>query len=196
MSHEEKPSSPQALDDPYSNIPSEHYVAIGQAVAVWADFELTVDRMLWKMLGVPQAVGACVTSQFNSVFARLQALQSLAHLHRASEDDLKKLGRFKADLSSFSERRNRIVHDARFRRHTGEVGRLELLARKELHFGIQTETVESLRQFRDEIAAKRREFIALFRSILRKTQALRARVSKLFPQLVLSDLDEAGQSSE
>lgn len=123
MTHEQEPSPPQATDDPYATLPVEHYVAIGQAVAVRADFELTADRVLWKMLGVSQAVGACVTSQFGSVFARLQALQSLAHLHKASKADPKELGRFKADLGCLNERRNRVVHDARFRRPSGEVGR-------------------------------------------------------------------------
>jgi hypothetical protein len=173
--------------------PTEHYVAIGQAVAVWADFDLTVEGGLWKVLGVPQAVGACVTSQFSSVFARLQALQSLAHLHQASEADLRGLGRFKGDLSSLSERRSRIVHDARFRRQSGEVGRWEMLARRELQFGTQTETVESLRQLRDEVAAKRREFLAPSRRIPRRTEALRSRSHKLLPRLFMSDLDEADQ---
>lgn len=144
MSNKDDAASPQATNDPYSSIPQEHYVAIGQAVAIWADFELNIDGVLWKMLGVQQAVGACVTSQYGSVFARLHALQSLAHLHRAPESDLKELGRFTGDLSSLNERRNRIVHDTRFRRQSGGIVRWETLARKELRFGLQVETMESL----------------------------------------------------
>lgn len=162
----------------------------GQAVTIWADFELTVDRALWDMMGVPQAIGACVTAQYNSVFARLKALQSLGHLHRAFESDLKKLGIFTGNLSSLNERRNRIVHDARFRTSSGDIARWEALANKTLKFDLQLESRASLLEFRDEVAAARKHFVFIIKPILARAKKLRSAAKLRLPRIAFSDFDE------
>jgi hypothetical protein len=131
----------------YERIPIDHYAAIGRAVATWADFEFTIDRAVWRLMGTEQAVGACLTSQYNSVFARLNALISLVDLFSISEKVCKDLRKFEGSLGSLNTQRNRIVHDPRFLRGKDQtIGRFEVTAKTSLIFGWQKETVEELTQ--------------------------------------------------
>jgi hypothetical protein len=136
------------LPETYKVIPDEHYAAIGRAVVTWADLEFTVDRTIWRLLGKEQAVGACLTAQYNSVFSKLSALISMIDLFDLSGDALKGLRKLQGALSSLSEQRNRIVHDARFQKIRDQtIGRYQVTARSSLNFSWRHESFKTLNSF-------------------------------------------------
>jgi hypothetical protein len=179
------------LPDTYKVIPDEHYAAIGRAVATWNDLEFAIDRAVWKLLDKEQAVGACITAQYTSIFSRLNALICLISLFGLSEDASKGLKKLQGTLSSLNEQRNRIVHDVRFKRGRDQtIGRYEVTAKSTLTIGWQLETVEDLEQFCRSVDLKRREFFKLWRLVLEKVEAAPQMLQQRFARIVLSDLEE------
>jgi hypothetical protein len=174
----------------YERIPDAHYAAIGRAVATWADFELTIDRAIWRLMDKEQAVVACLTSQYNSVFNRLSALTSLIDLFKISETVCKDLRKFQGSLGSLNTQRNRIVHDARFQRARDQaIVRFEVTTRATLTFGWPEETVEELTEFCLNVDAKRKEFCDIWLVVLTKIEETPGLLLARFPRIVLDDLE-------
>lgn len=189
-------SKPTKRTGGYSVIPKQHYEAIGRAVCTWADLELTVDRAVWKLMNAEQALGACVTGQLNSIFARLDALQALAYLWNITQARRDKIAKFAGGLGDLNRQRNRIVHDARFWTERTKVARFEITAKKTLQFGLLSESVTDLNGFCKSVDEKRDEFLSIFKEIYQEFEKKRQYFEKQpsgfrlpFPRIVMNDLD-------
>src|SRR5438132_1239617 len=77
----------------------------------WSALERGVDAALWIMSGLNQETGICLTSQIQSVRAKLIALEALAHLQGADENALKAIRRFQNETETPSRKRNMVVHN-------------------------------------------------------------------------------------
>jgi hypothetical protein len=175
----EPPAEPQTA---YTAIPEGHWAAIGRALASWAELEFLIDRTTWHLLGVDQGLGACLTAQFSSVFARLDALLSLAEMRTISKSSIDELKKFRGHLGGLSERRNRLVHDARFVRQDGSVNRFRVTAKSVLHFNFESETPADLAGFQSEVDQKRQEFLAIWQKILDEFESMPAGRRLRFPR--------------
>ena len=56
----------------------DHMKRIGFVAAMWAAFELEINRGIWELTNVSQSSGACVTAHIGSIAARLRAYIALA----------------------------------------------------------------------------------------------------------------------
>ena len=92
-------------------IGTEHMEWVGHISSSWARLEFLVDSTVWDLAKLPENVGACITANFMSVYPKLKALTALAHLNKVSDRTIKKLNRFRSNLYTTSEKRNRAVHD-------------------------------------------------------------------------------------
>jgi hypothetical protein len=181
----------------YDRIPVDHYAAIGRAVATWADFEFTVDRAIWRLVNKEQAVVACLTSQYHSVFARMDALISLVDLFRISETICKGLRKFQASLGSLNTQRNRIVHDPRFQRGRDQaIGRFEVTTKAALSFEWKEETIKELTEFCLNVDAKRKEFCDIWLVISDKIEKTPGLLLAKFPRIVLNDLEKLSPTTD
>jgi hypothetical protein len=159
---EPPPTEPQTA---YTLIPEAHWAAIARAIASWAELELLIDRGTWHLLGVDQALAACLTSQFNSVFARLDALSSLAEVRTISKPSIDALTKISGSLGDLNQTRNRLVHDARYVRENGSVNRFRVTAKSLLRFELEQETPGDLLAFQAKVDAKRQEFLAIWQKV-------------------------------
>jgi hypothetical protein len=172
------------------DFPEDHYAAVGKAIFAWNDFEFTVDRAIWRVFSGEQAPIACLTSQYSSVFPRLDALICLIDLFQISSTAANQLKKFKGEISSLNEQRNRIVHDPRFRRGSdNSIGRWERTGKSSLVFEFREETVKELCDFYEVIVAAKLKFLKIWGLVLERLikhpQLLRAR----FPRIAMSDLE-------
>lgn len=94
-------------------LPFDFAEAIGYVVTAWARVEHDIDEMIWSSAGIEDHdIGACLTSQYSSVHARLNALLALSTLKGEPASEIAKLNRFRDRVAGLSERRNRLVHDS------------------------------------------------------------------------------------
>lgn len=145
-----------------ASISDAHYAAIGKLVDAWADLEFEVDLAIWKLQGVEQALGACVTAQLVSILPKLDALRSLANRLGLGETIDKKLKRFHGDIGPLVSERNRRVHDKRVVFFSsdirGEVCRFEVSAKSTLKWGPALERIDELTELFRRIRWKIQEF--------------------------------------
>jgi len=135
-----------------SLIPAAHYAALGRVSDTWADLEFAIDHAIWALLNIPQALGACVTSQMVSIHPRNKALMSLLNLFDIDDHLTKDLSSVLGRAAGLSEIRNRLIHDKRLvRARAGEVVRFEVNAKNNLIFTDQSESVKDLGEFTTKI---------------------------------------------
>lgn len=154
------------LDDPddrASFIPAAHLAAIGRIANAWATLEFSVDQVTWRVAGLSQMYGACLTAQMFSIQPKLRALIAVLELRGISSSTLARFNSFNGkDISPLQEKRNRAVHDARLiHAATGSVERLQITAQGALIFGFQPEPVKELHATRKRIEAAIRKFFTL-----------------------------------
>src|SRR5262245_32022742 len=115
---------------------------IGRIANAWAQLEFEIDRGIWDLIGAPQPLTACVTSQMFSIHPRMRAFIALVEVRGGSTDTLAALKKFSdKHVSGLVEPRNRAVHDPRMLdRDTGQVHRLDVTARPKVHFGFKAES--------------------------------------------------------
>ena len=87
------------------------YAAIGIIASAWSIFERWIDTAIWELAGLDKETGACLTSQIQSVRAKLITVEALAHLKGASPETLKDLRRFTNDTEGPTRRRNMVIHN-------------------------------------------------------------------------------------
>jgi hypothetical protein len=139
-------------DPPAPQIPMEHYAAMGRVADTWTDLEFAIDHIIWELMHVEQAFGACVTSQFNSIHPRARALLALANLYNVNTSTIKSLSSILGQAQGLSEQRNRLIHDKRMVRHrNNEVIRFEVSAKKDLIFADVHEPISDLFKFMDSV---------------------------------------------
>ena len=123
-----------------------HLLAIGKVAAGWSQLEQTLAFALWRLAGVDNKTGTCLTAQIPNSARMLDALLALANLRGASEASLQTLKRFADKTYGLQEQRNRVVHDA-WTFDPGLIHRWPLTARKVVSDGpvqVTTEEIEEL----------------------------------------------------
>ena len=158
--------------------------------------EFLVDRAIWKLVHAEQPVVACLTSQFNGVFPRMNALISLIALFKLSEEAEKQFKKLSGDLGSLSNLRNRIIHDPRFVRDGTEIVRFEVDGKKSLSFGSKSETVQFLESFRDDINTARQRFLDIWAIVAKAIDEQPQLLQKRLDRINLYDLEKPSLSSE
>jgi hypothetical protein len=150
--------------DTVSGPPQFHFLPefaelISHAANSWAYLEYYINASIWTLAGVAPALGACVTSQVYTINARLDALVALMKLRRVDDQLIKRVSRFQGSVREAQDLRNRIVHDLWFNdNHVPKnMGRLRITATRDLKFGIDSITIESLRSDVTKIEVRRRE---------------------------------------
>jgi hypothetical protein len=94
-----------------SSISDEHYSAIGKLVANWAALEAIINSAIWRIGGIQDEIGACVTSQIFTFDAKMKALISILKVHGNLNSTVSSLNKFHDDVRPISNFRNRLVHD-------------------------------------------------------------------------------------
>ena len=146
----------------YIPIPDDHYAALGRVADAWADLEFEIDQLIWQLLQVPQALGACVTAQMISIHPRLRALRALVRLYEISEPIQKTLGGFAGEAHALAEKRNRTIHDKRLMwAKSREVVRFQVTADTKLIFGPQAESIGALNEFTATIRSMMERFLRI-----------------------------------
>jgi hypothetical protein len=152
-------------------LPFEYAEEIGHVVAGWARLEHNIDEMIWSLAGLESGdIGACLTAQFSTVHARLNALLALARLCEYSESQIAKLNKFRDHATALAERRNRIVHDpwrsswAIKGAKASKTYRLHKTARSKLDFNYKPVTLEELKMLRQEIEEAIKRFDGILHS--------------------------------
>ncbi len=87
------------------------YGAVGMIASVWSALERAIDTSLWIMSGVDPDAGKCLTSQIQSVRAKLITLETLVHLRGGDEKCIKAIRKFQNECEDPSRKRNRIIHN-------------------------------------------------------------------------------------
>lgn len=145
-----------------------HYAALGKIASAWASFELAIDRQIWKLAGVTNSIGACVTGQLIGHAKRLDALTCLVRLHGGSDKLIASISSFGQSSYNVAEERNRAMHDPWFVNHeTGNIARLQISAKKELKFGLEMQSADELLT----IVAKIEDRVSRFSEIGRAIEA-------------------------
>ena len=174
---------------PYSIIPQDHCAAIGQATVSWANLELTVDRAIWYAMQVDQQIAACLTSQLNSIFSRLNALISILREVGIDEKMCKRFGAFAGTCSALSEERNRLVHDARFLHSNGNIYKIHNTAKTIPRFEFNIEEITSLHNLHNRIMSKEQEFMNLWNEISGQLEVLLLKPKKRHRMIAFHDLE-------
>lgn len=87
------------------------YALVGVIATTWSSLEHAIDNALCIMSGLDKKTGTCLTSQIQSVRAKLIALEALAHLRGANEQSIKAIRRFQNESEAPSRKRNMVVHN-------------------------------------------------------------------------------------
>jgi hypothetical protein len=106
-----------------------HLLAIGRVASNWSQLEQTLAQALWRLAGVDNKTGTCLTAQIPNSARMLDALLALAKLRAASKKALKNIEKFVRKTYGIQEQRNRVVHDV-WTFDPGLINRWPLTARK------------------------------------------------------------------
>jgi hypothetical protein len=101
----------------FCQAPADHpiYALVGRVASKWAQLEHDLDTIIWKLAGIADKLGVCITAQMMGVWPRFNAIQSLL-IQRSNEmpiltELIKEVNTLSNDSRDASERRNRIIHD-------------------------------------------------------------------------------------
>ena len=90
----------------------EYYYLIGVIASGWSHLEQGIDDALWRLAGVHEDFGACLTAQFLSISNRIMALEALLRLRGVSGSFIEEsVSPFAKRCSALAKRRNRAIHD-------------------------------------------------------------------------------------
>ena len=157
---------PKEIKPSVKTIPigTEHMEWVGHISASWARLELLVDSTVWDLAKLPETVGACITTNFMSVYPKLKALTALAHLNKVSDRTIKKLNRFRNNLYTTSDKRNRVVHDHWMMQETDDGFRpvqVTITADGAPEFFLKRVSIDELKSTQTEILEKTAEFVKI-----------------------------------
>lgn len=91
---------------------SPYLPLIGRAVTEWARFEAALDKIIWTLAGLDDALGSCITSGVQGAHTRLRIIHALAFYSNASKELLERIDALQASSAGPQTKRNRIAHDA------------------------------------------------------------------------------------
>ncbi|MGH7154987.1 MAG: hypothetical protein ACREF3_13760 [Acetobacteraceae bacterium] len=126
------------------------YALIGSIASGWSHIENAVDVTLWKLMGVDAKLGACVTSQIQSLAYRLFALASIVKLRGCSKETTRSLNKFIAQADKLSRDRNRAIHDPISA--GGEIKSITITARHQLVYCLSPDTRQQYEKTDSDIA--------------------------------------------
>jgi hypothetical protein len=92
-------------------ITDAHLTAIGRVASNWSQIEQTLAMALWRLTGLDNKTGTCLTAQIPNLARMLDALIALARLKGTEDNAIRKLGKFAERTFGLQEERNRVVHD-------------------------------------------------------------------------------------
>jgi hypothetical protein len=177
-------------------IPDDHAALVGRVADLWAQFEFQIDLGIWRLANTHQQLAACITAQLQSIHPRLKAFGALVAVSGGSEESIKDVSRFQGSISGLAERRNRAIHDPRYRQNsTGDIHRLEITAKPHVQFGFVHEPQSELRAFIETIHGKTREFMALRDRIVAEIDALPSESQPLLHKIKFSQKSTSNQPS-
>ena len=157
-------------------LPDDYAALIGRIVEAWAHFEFEVDVGIWRLMGTPDELAACVTSQLNSMHPRFYAFIALAQVSGANKRTVGKLKAFFGErVAGLGERRNRSAHDPRMvKKSDRQVSRLSISARNaKVTFEYVPEPLESLAKTYNDIFQTVTDFLVLRNLVLNQIAAKR-----------------------
>ena len=130
--------SPETLRDL-----NTHFAATGQVASSWAALEYMIDQAIWKLAGIEEKSGACLTAQFSSIHSRMRALIALIELRGGNKGLIKEANIFSRDATPVALNRNRIVHSPLIlNTDMSEVQRINIHADKSLLFEVKNSDIE------------------------------------------------------
>lgn len=141
----------------------EHYAAIGQVAAEWAEFEILLDISTLMLAKIKMKLGFCLTAQIAGSARKLDAYIALAQQLGADKKTIKTLNTFAKDTVGLAEQRNRTVHDSWSA--LGGAHRFEVTARKVLRTEMIPVSVEELVALAKRIDAHSQHFYNLSRDV-------------------------------
>jgi hypothetical protein len=86
-----------------------YYELVGKIASAWSSIQLQIDELIWRLAEVKPGLGAAITSQIGSDYARIRILVALLQLREGSDPLVKRVKKF--SLFPEIEFRNRAVHD-------------------------------------------------------------------------------------
>ena len=119
--------------------PPDHqiYALIGRVVSAWAHLEHTLDLIIWDLMGIEPAKGACVTAQMIGATNRYRTIISLLRQrsHRDFNALIASVDKLMKKSYDLAEDRNRIVHDPWYLYDTN-VAQFRAMPVKDPRFGV------------------------------------------------------------
>lgn len=88
-----------------------HYLAIGHVAAMWAAVETQIQRLIWAVLGLPEADGKLLTAA-QRLDTHLTVLNILAHTRDITDAQRAEVATIIAETKRLLELRNTVVHAA------------------------------------------------------------------------------------
>jgi hypothetical protein len=139
----------------FVKLPTDHpaYALIGRVAAEWAEFEHTLDQIIWGLAYLDGETGACITAQVIGARPRFELILSLAQRISVPDKVLKTIETQKNVAIATNHERNRIVHDAWWHATEGdEIAQFMSPRYKDERFGLYAinkhdveKTIESIR---------------------------------------------------
>jgi hypothetical protein len=157
----------------FHSIPREYAVQIAHVVTGWAQVEHDIDAAIWELANLYDTpdIGACLTAQFTTVNARLNALISLARVRGIPDFQIGKLNKFRDRATALADRRNRVAHDpwlsayGKGLKELGKVYRLQKTARSKLDYSYKLIALGELEALTKEIEEAYLAFSELYSEI-------------------------------
>jgi hypothetical protein len=117
----------------------------------WSAFETRLNHTIWRLAGVEQFAGACLTAQIVAPVGRFKALVALAKFRGASDERCKALNSLSGAADGVARQRNRLVHDPAYFREN-QAYRLHITADRSIDFEMKPMNVEDFAKLELEIS--------------------------------------------
>ncbi|SOE17478.1 hypothetical protein SAMN05877838_2378 [Hoeflea halophila] len=144
-------SDEQANSYPPDSELNLYYLLVGRVAMGWAAFETRINHTIWRLAGVEQYAGACLTAQITAPVPRFKALVALAKFRGASEERCKALNSLSAAADGVARQRNRLVHDPAYT-NDGKPFRLHITADRAIDFEMKPVELQDFQKLELEIS--------------------------------------------
>lgn len=120
-------------------LPDNHpfYELVGRVASEWGHLEHIVDLTIWKLLGVDQRLGACLTAQFQGLPQRCNAVDSLGIASGLTEEQVRPFRQLKNNAVDNAGWRARWVHDPWFVQEGDKPAQFRAMPAVDPRFGLQ-----------------------------------------------------------
>ena len=138
----------------------EHFCAIGKVADAWATLELYINRAIWELMDVEQAIGACTTANVSSFNLKMNTLVALLAYRGAPEANIKTFNKFSENASGLARQRNRFLRDAWFgQKGTRSPYQFIVTADKKIELGFKAVPTDDLYTLKSKIHDKCNKFL-------------------------------------